>query len=159
MIEELKPDQIETVMACVEQHAIEAKLTPNNQVDKVYLAQKIKKAMIQQHYKIFVYYVGRKIVGYVSGQMAKQFWNEKIYGHIDFLYLHEGYRNRDTARSLYKAFETWAIENGADYVQAGVNHFDDQGHSDPDYVRRAKIFFASIGMNETGVCMVKKVNT
>ena len=158
MIEKLQPHQINDIMDCVEQHAIEAKLTDKNKIDKNYLAQKIKSVMIKQNYTIFVYYMGRKIVGYVSGQLAQQFWNEKIYAHIDFLYFHEGYRNKNTAKELYTAFETWAKENGADYVQAGVNHFDDQGQCYDDYVRRGKIFFSTVGFNETGCNMIKKVD-
>lgn len=158
MIEELKPDQIETILDCVEQHAIEAKLTPNNKVDKVYLAQKIKKAMIQQHYKIFVYYVGRKIVGYVSGKLQKQFWNEKIYGHIEFIYLHEGYENRDIEKELFQRFESWCVENGADYIISNVSHFDNQGNMLSDFIQTQEAIYENIGFKKTGSNYVKLSN-
>ena len=158
MIEELKPEQIMDVMDCVEQNAIEAKLTAVNSVDKIYLAQKIKQVMIANHYKIFVYYLGSKIVGYVSGKLQKQFWNDKTYGHIEFIYLHQGYKNRNIEKELFERFESWAVENGADYIISNVSHFDNQGNMLSDFVQTQEAMYQNIGFKKTGSNYVKLSN-
>lgn len=62
-----------------------------------------------------------KLIGFHIGYIANPFWSMDRIGHDAMMYIDQDHRGGMTAMRLIKAFEDWAVQQGAKQIRPGIS--------------------------------------
>lgn len=90
-----------------------------------------------------------KVIGYFLGGVTYEWFSDELIAFDYSVYVVPEKRNGRVAIKLFKAFENWATEKGAEYLHVGLSTgINVEGNSR---------FYCSLGFKENGVLFEKRL--
>jgi len=155
IVRPLQITELEQFMPLVRAHGEAAQLQSHDPLDENYCMERLRQAMIDPNYKIFVAEHHNELVGYAAAQVTHKVYNTRVLGNIVMFFVQPNQRNGQVSEALWQACEDFFVDCDAYAMMAQVLAHTADFTKTESFVHKAKQFYEHKGLNEIGHIYMK----
>jgi len=154
-IRALQAREINRLMPIIHEHGKSAELAAHDPLDEKVCFDRLREAMIDPNFKIFVCEQEEQIVAYAVAQVSKKLYNDTIIGNIVMFFVLPDVRSKTLSDQLWNACEDWFYQAGATVLEAMCIAHTAEFKPTVRFLDRAQSFYRSKGADCVGYIHMK----
>ena len=151
----LQPKEINKLMPLIQEHGKSAELATHDPLDEKVCFDRLREAMIDPNFKIFVCEQQEQIVAYAVTQLSKKLYNDMVVGHIVMFFVRPDVRSKTLSDQLWNACEDFFYSSGANSMEAACVAHTAEFKPTVQFLDRAQLFYRSKGAECVGYIHMK----
>lgn len=151
----LQPKEINRLMPIIHEHGKSAELASHDPLDEKVCFDRLRQAMIDPNFRIFVCEQDQQIVSYAVAQVSKKLYNDTVIGNVVMFFVHPEARQKSLSDQMWEACEDFFYAAGAKMMQAMCVAHTAEFKPTVRFLDRAQSFYRSKGADCVGYIHMK----
>jgi GNAT superfamily N-acetyltransferase len=151
----LQPKEINKLMPIIHAHGRSAELDTHDPLDEKVCFDRLREAMIDPNFRIFVCEQDQQMVAYAVAQLSKKLYNDTIVGHIVMFFVLPEARSKTLSDQLWEVCEDFFYSSGANSMEASCVAHTAEFKPTVKFLDRAQSFYRSKGAECVGYIHMK----
>jgi len=151
----LQPKEINRLMPIIHEHGKSAELASHDPLDEKVCFDRLRQAMIDPNFRIFVCEQDQQIVAYAVAQVSKKLYNDTVIGNVVMFFVHPEARQKSLSDQMWEACEDFFYAAGAKMMQAMCVAHTAEFKPTVRFLDRAQSFYRSKGADCVGYIHMK----